>query len=443
MSFTEDITERRRNAKMSYNADRSKGRIEISTGSFHYLDDGGDYQEIDPTPRSQGNEFIIDKVPYRCQVAKNNVSHRYQSRNQGRVEVDLIAINGVPVFQLPLNINPQIINGEIVYAELLPGLDIKLTPKRTGVEWFKIIKNGSAPRSFQWAITTDDTTSFKLRERSRGWDSRPDDTSATEVRHRRKRFVEITHDISTRIRDGNRSTFTITETWTGRVIEVVNRLTRQREFLAEATVVYPVVIDADIDEAIEDTADDVYDQGSNADGSAYGVVEAGVYSNNSSETGFRFRAVALAVDATVDVATLTIEITKSVGTPDNDLFGVQKTVPVWSDAAGEACDDITPLTAATLVVPTTTGSKALDVKTIVQEILDDTTGPAWATGDDMGFVTRNQVAVYTGDHYVDIEDLSAAGTAHATLAIDFTAAGGATPKGPFGHPFHGPFGGPF
>ena len=147
MAHIEDLAKRRHNSKIFYNVDQSKGRIEVSTGIIHYVDDNGDYQEIDPMPREQRDDFIIDKVPYKCQVAKSRVAHNYQSRTQGRLEIELVEIGGTPVSQLTLNINPQIVNGEIVYPELLPGLDIKLKPKRSGVEWFKVIKNSSVPRS--------------------------------------------------------------------------------------------------------------------------------------------------------------------------------------------------------------------------------------------------------------------------------------------------------
>ena len=236
----------------------------------------------------------------------------------------------------------------------------------------------------------------------------------------------MTHDISRRTgRAGNRSEFTITETWTGRVIEMIKRTTRQRAFLPESEVVYPVIIDADIDEDIVDSVDDVFESGGGIDiGTNYNVIQPGTYGGNAYTVGVRFRVVALAVDATVDLATLTYNVTARSGTPDNDLFGIQKDVPVWSDTAGEGSNDQSPLTAASVSLDEAgTGVKTITVTAIVQEILDDTTGPAWATGDDMGFVTRNNASTGS-DNFIDTEDLSAAGTDHWKLAIDFTAAGG-------------------
>lgn len=175
--------------------------------------------------------------------------------------------------------------------------------------------------------------------------------------------------------------------------------------------------------AITDTADD----GSEIVGLGLStsLIRVG-FDDNPISTEFvaflRFLDVTIPPGAVVSAATLTVNVTAVVGTPNTNVFGVD------ADNAAAFADPGNLPSAAVLTTasadsdPAGTGSHQIDVTSIAQEVLGRA---GWASGNALALVFVDSAG--TGEHNFDMEDFEAAGTAHATLDITYTEASTGTP----------------
>ena len=171
---------------------------------------------------------------------------------------------------------------------------------------------------------------------------------------------------------------------------------------------------------ITDDADDGYE------GSIFGLsasdVAAGYGAFETEIAFFRFLNVTVPKGATIDSATLSLNITVVNGTPNTTLFGVDA-----DNAAAFANPDNLPSAATKTTAsadpdPAGTGTKVITITTIVQEIVDRA---GWASGSAMAFVVVNNAGSSDNDWLA--EDYVDVGTAEATLDITYTAGAASVP----------------
>ena len=129
----------------------------------------------------------------------------------------------------------------------------------------------------------------------------------------------------------------------------------------------------------------------------------------------RFLNVTAPQGATVDSATLTLNITGITGTPNTTLYGVDADNAAAFSYPGNTPSSATKTTATADPDPAGTGTKVITITTIVQEIIDR---GGWASGNAMAFVFINNDAGTS--NFWQAEDYDSAGTAEATLDIAYT-----------------------
>ncbi len=414
------------------------------TSPLHYQE-AGDWQDVDLTIISIAGGWRMDKSVYTVEISDSDIALTYTSRQGGSGTIRLEAIDDVLVEDLPqFQINASVSGQDVVYANVVPGLELHLTVGPGGIEWFKTLKNASAPRKFRWAIDVDEDREFRIQEITIGRDSMP--TEPTGPRNRRNpRRVEIVNQTSAKVVQNGRERFTISEEWTGRVSDVVDPGSRQRNW--KNNPVFPVIIDANFTENIVTGADDVYTVGTSFVTHYPGLIYMGIRASNELHVGVRFQSLPLPVGSTIDAATLTVKSSANrSGDTKIKLFGIEEgDAPSWADTSGNRPGDATPRTTAFLQVNTlATGTHTLNIQSVVQEIIDDASSPAWASGNDMRMAFINTRAADSSNYDQAIEDFTHAGTAEAQLDVTYTApaAGGGPRAGPLGHPLHGALGGP-
>lgn len=164
---------------------------------------------------------------------------------------------------------------------------------------------------------------------------------------------------------------------------------------------------------ITDTADDGYEVFGSLTNMQFGVGYAG---GATFLLYCRFLNVTVPQGATIDSATLTLNITDISGTPDTTLYGVDEDNAAAFADPGNMPSAATKTTASADPDPAGTGSKVITITTIVQEIVDRA---GWASGNAMAFVAGDNAG--SGNNYWFAEDYEDAGTAEATLDITYTA----------------------
>ncbi len=87
----------------------------------------------------------------------------------------------------------------------------------------------------------------------------------------------------------------------------------------------------------------------------------------------------------------------------------------------------------------TADQKTPDIAAIIQELVNRA---GWNTGQAMVLFVADNGSTNSARRVADPDDADAGGNPAPELTINYTAAGGANPKGVLGMPFHGPFGGP-
>lgn len=433
-----------------YDMGGRKRRVVAEKRPQHYPDDEGKLQDIDTVPRVRGKSLVVDKAWGKSTVSDASVHLDYESRVLGSFTMRLVALDDIPVESLALNIAPKIEGSSIFWRDLMPDLDIELRFWPGRVEWFKYLNSAAAPRSLTWDVLLPERKdrSFTLQEVSRGWDSRKTQADLSDGR----RWAKMQHT-STPISGGVR----VREEFLNAVMDVEDPTTRVR--VEKTDVLYPVIIDVEVDEDIVATADDQYDvwaTGSSFsalnDGDLYDMVYVGTYGANITRSvGFRFQGVAIPAGATIDDATLNVWVQSKNTGDDNldcEIVGAEEDdAPAWSTSVGHRPHDMqNPTTARSATftfadVPAAGNNWAIDVTAaVVQEMIDD---PAsWVSGNDMRLALDQGTCSYY-PNVVGISDYSHATNPAPNFVVNYTEGGnGANPKGPLGHPLHGPFAGP-
>ncbi len=406
-SAAEDVSKRQPNSK-EFDLGNGKRRIVSSVGQLHY-EDGGAQKDIDLTPVDLGDRWRIDQAPYIIEIRKDRLEFTYTSRKGGSVTVSASDIGGTP------RLSPVVAEGSvgsrIRFDNVRPGLDIYFEFRPNTVRIFKILKSPAAPTQFTWDIEEDENAAFTVLSTLIGRDSK---TSSPFSRN-----LELSRAVGPVSTVGGVKFYQVTETFHGRVSEIVDASTRRREWKTD--LVYPLVIDPDITENITDTDDDAWSQNSHTFTVSYTWIKIGTaYGIFREDGGFRFQTIAIGNADTIDLANLILEVTAVTNTPE---------LRIWADDVDDApaftssdrMKDMTKTTASTNWDPTSTGSNTVAVTSIVQEIVDR---GGWASGQDIRFAIGDDGA--GGTNWIKVDDFTTTDGTPAVLEIDFTA-GGASP----------------
>lgn len=362
-----------------------------SVSPVHYDTGGGTLEEIDTTflPGDRpGVAFVVESAPYRAEILQGTIGWRHTSRQGGWLQMELAAVDGQPVASVP---TPRAEGDQVVWDQVVPGVDIKITAFPASSEAFKQF---DGPHELEWKVTQSKEQFWgRLQERLAGWDRTGD------------RLEIIT----------SRQGAVFKERWTGRVSKIVDPRTRRKEWVDHPADGGPVIVDAAITEKIATGPDDVW-EAVGGDLFTDGVTwRAGVtlYGIGQWYGGLRFTSVAIPPGVQVQTASLTLNVTSVTNSAALRIWGVATDDAAPWSVSSKPSDRTRTGTSASFV-PGVLGSKVVDVTNLVTEILGR---PGWASGNDLALVVEGS----TG--YIEVEAYEAAGDQQAQLDVTFVDPG--------------------
>lgn len=417
MGSPEALTKQTETARVYTRPDGSK-RVEIAISPVCYEKDG-QLRPIDKSITSvDGVVWSTVDTPYVLSWDVSTFSLDYASKKGGSIRIRLAQLDGVDV---KAGKAVGTVNGQRIVAYAAPGLRIELGVYPRGVEIFKILENDKAPRSLTWEVTepllnaiTVDLMGTTGRDNMLRLVNRKAEFNVL-------RPVEILHERTPDVVNGQSRTYTVTETLTGRT-RFVALPSMARSWVDE--IAYPVEIDVTVNEAVGATADDGY-------GMAYSYwrtnqVVSKRLATGGKHSGWRFTTVDVPNAATITSATLTVRVTARSGSGNGTISGeATDSATSWADFSSNSPKTMTPTTAnTTYALPASTGIKTIDVTSIVQEIVNRA---GWANNNDIRLGFTDVSAFTASGDYVYFEDYAAAGTDQAKLDIVYTTGAAGQP----------------
>ncbi len=385
-SLDEPLTE-----KVEMRSARSKawempdGKVHVATRlrPVHY-DDAGEWKDIDLTIVNGR----MDKASYIADVLAGKIGYRHTSRSGGWMQVELVSIDGALVGTPK---DPRYDGNEAWWDEVVPGLSFRFECRELMAEMWK---HTDAPHVLVWRVTDSGDFPGVFKEDAKGKDA---DGNALEI-----------------LTSRNRQLFT--EEWTGRASVITDRATRQREW-REAKG--PVVWDVSITENISAGADDGVEIDDTTWVGIGQILSLGVVFGYSYDAGFRFPDVSVPAGvSSIDAATLTVDITTDYGATADIYADDVDDAAAWGSSSRPT--QITKTTAKTSWNPSGTGLTAINVATIVAEVV---ARGGWAENNAIRFA---MLQTSGGFAYLYIEGYEFAGTDEAQLDVTYTAGGGGT-----------------
>ena len=391
-----------------------KKRVLITPNSpLHYKENYNDeneaWKDIDLTPVEVDGKLIVDKAPYSLQVFSGT---RIIYRGNRLKETLEVSVQGAS------DVLPIVKDGGIYWENALQDTDINLVLSRTGVAFRAIIKTNKGPKTVVWDYVMDesvDPTNYV-------GDVYVVDAAMKSVKNAVRTDTKLT---------GGRKTFSLSVTFED-LVKTRNLETRI-PYWGEG-ITYPVLIDPTVNENI---TTDSTDDGSENVGTAIwlangtsGVNDDGIYNLYSGlytgNSGLRFTTVDVANAATIDSAQITVEIISTSGSPNGARIYGDDVDSAAAFSSASLPSGITKTTAFTTLNSIATGSYAIDVKTIVQELVNRA---GWAANNNMRFgLFGANITSGSGDWR--FADTGHATGAPATLSITYTAAGGGSTPAP-------------
>lgn len=395
--------------------------FDLGNGEFHHSsrlmpahckadpnDEKSPWEDIDLTLAETGkNTYGFPNSFYGIAIRSDVVSYTYTSRRGHVTTVSLQSVADARPDYSQMTFEVEENRFTWHYA---PGVDFYILCRPGYAELFKVLKDETSAKAYEWAVEEDDDDNPERPAQFVRLTAGKDASTATG-----EGAIELLNAVASETKDKGRRTFTFREEWTGKVARVVNAQTRQKAYQLDP--VYPVVVDATITEHVAADADDGYEGGGSwfPSGNAFRTGNHYVTYNG----GTRFTTIAIAQGATVSLATLTVNQTFVHGTPGGKIYADNvDSAAAW--AAGNRPGGITKTTASTTIAPSGTGTKVYTVTSLVQEVVNRA---GWVSNNDMrfGWISTST----TGYHEARWEDYHAVGTAEAVLDITYTAGGGA------------------
>lgn len=410
-----------------------KRRVEQRIGPVHYPDPSdGRWRTIDVRFVQKGNKYLVDKTVYDLEIDPSKLQYSFTRKKGGHVSVRLTHIDNTPIVQLPLNITPEIENDKLHLRAILPDLDFYFRARSCGVDTFKILKSGSAPRKFTWEVREQNAEHIIVKTKTSGVDNA--DKLPREFRKVQAR-IKMAHIVGEKILVGNEYVYSFSEEFTGKIVEI-DKKTRVPTYVDNAEI-YPIIIDADVDEKIPTDNDDGTEIPPNT-WQTYYPKSPGRHEINvgySKHTGYRFTSVAVPQGATIDDAILTVYVHIGSNNVAVTVYGDDvDDAAAW--AGNDAPSDMTNTTASQAkTFDSGIGDDTIDVTSIIQEIVSR---GSWLSGNAlrMGFIGSS-------GGYDYFYDYNGGTTLCARLAINYTEGNGAVaPTGALHGPLVGPLGGP-
>lgn len=364
----------------------------VSKTPIHYRDHDGNLQDINLTPVLENGVYLVDQCPYTLRVAPSVPIYNYVGPS-GIVYVELKTINDNSIGERGCTWEQN----RFIWKNLSLDTDYEIQPTAAGVATYLILHSDNAPRKWTWQARGDDIL-------------RP--IIGIDAKGKRCSLVQTNNDD------------TISVEWDGTVIS--KKALRKGKKTEKPT--YPVRIDPTVNEAISTDADD----GSSFSIPTISFIEQSLTSTNvllggvntsGSEPyyyipGFRFQSIAIPNGATIDSATLTLDITGVSGSPVLKFYGDDiDNAPGWS--TGSRIRDITKTTAAATMSPSTSGTLGISVQAIIQEIINRA---GWASGNNLRLAGFDQVG--SGSNRFSLADQFHPTAMEAQLDITYTVVGG-------------------
>jgi len=454
-----EVKLRRTTHSKTYHISNKTYRTFQTITPIHWIDENDDLRTIDLTPVDKGDHWFIDKAPYTLKVYKDTLDVDYTSDLGGNTKIKLMKIGDVPV--TALNIEPIIDDEGITFKNVKPNLDLQLKIGPMGIEWYKVLHNNTVATKFEWEVLEDKDKTTGHRPKAIGKDA---GNNHIELINNKEQIDDVL----------GQNCFKMTEEFTGRIKVVQNNKTRVKSWSTNVT--YPVTIDVpDITESVvaaedgfnDDWASQYYYWGGPGTGSpaSTGSISgmAGTYDGYWGRRGFathkhalhqgyphfyfvkiyqqnmvfRFTTVAVPVASTIALAELKVYV-QSVG-GGGITTGTVKGIDEDNVAVNSSGNRWSPKTKTTATTASgtinSTGSKAIDVTTIVQEIVDRA---GWANNNAIGMfmsgedptglrpIVSSAATGFTNTgsalNRVQLDLVEAAGTNQAVLEITFETA---------------------
>ena len=413
----QELTDRRSETSKTFDMGNGQRHVKTVMGRIHYKDPVTKrYEEVDTTFQQHGKDYIVESAPYDLSVRPDKLTVTYRSKAGGEVIAVLEALDGKPLSEWPINIAPRMEADRLWLDAVLPDLDICVRAHNEGVRIQHIMHSGTAPRSFDWEINEDEESNARVAGEPKGFDNllNADVPGRVTRPDKRRKLERQASRIAHSARTGKRR-FVQREEWLGRVARV-DPITRVKSWTDE--IVYPVLMNVDINETIPTTADDGQEQNDTTwyDCAYTSELKFGRAANRF-DAGFRFTTVALPQGANVSSATLTVHVSEITdGQPSGEVWADDvDDAPAWG--ADSRPSQIIKTTASTQATITQTGDKEIDVTGIVQEIASRA---GWSSNNDMRFGFLENLTG-TGYDLVSIVDWTTWGNqSFATLDITYS-----------------------
>ncbi len=332
--------------------------------NLHFMKDGK-LEEVKLTPREDRGHWLVDQAPYALRIHPRDPAYRYTSKN-GSLSVELVDVGG----QEPDVTRPGIEGCVSVWTEIARDTDYRIAPQNRGVSTWLILKSADAPRVWSWEVLGNAALLAPLV----GQDARGQQCE-----------IEVTHVGSQ-----------LVARWTGRVRSQAGLRRIGRPAWTDDAV-FPVTIDPTVsDEELRNSGNDV--RSSFFPGTPFINVanfQSYNYMGNSTafggelRVGLRFASLAIPQGTTINSATLTISRVKfGFGTNPAHIRIYADDVDdaaAWALGSGtRSVKNITRTTAfgAFTVANTVFASQVVDVRSVIQEIVDRA---GWVSGNDMRF----------------------------------------------------------
>jgi hypothetical protein len=286
-------------------------------------------------------------------------------------------------------------DGLCKWAAVAEDADYVIAPKPLGCMTLLYLHSAAAPRKWSWAMRGDMAMISPLK----GFDADG-------------RILQLVET-----RDEQAGTISIE--WTGLATSSKQlRARKGEEPLWSDDIAYPVVIDPTVNANITVGADDVQSQFLTFPIVSTGsVIYAGAYGGVIEYGGFRFQSIAVPAGATINSATLTVDVVGIDGTPNVKIFGNKvSSAAAWS--SGNRVKNITKTTASVTKSDWSVANNvAINITSIIAEIIAQA---GWASGNNLALAILNNGA--TGNNDVGIAALEHATKTEARLSITYTAA---------------------
>ena len=378
-------------------------RCDVHPRCVHYVSDTGELRTCDTTIKQSGSRIFCEWLPYKFELHETGVGFSFTARNGGFASVSLVGLGDGTVFDSNLAA-PTIEGNKVTYRDVVSGCDIVFCVLIDRVKTLRIIKSDAGPKRLEWLCKYDESGKSKISDTIHGKDSRG------------QRL-----DLSVSIKDVDGNSHYVIEEWSG-LVKRRDPVTRIKSL--SGSVAYPVEIDPTVSYDIASTANDITEYNTNYIYDYY-LALGDNGAGRSKQLGLRFTGVAVPQGATIDSATLTLNITDinpgGYGASGGTIYGYDtNNASSWS--AGSITPSTATKTAATAVIstPVATGLHNFDVTSIIQEIASR---PGWSSGNALSlFAIHDHVGV--NGHETRFEDFQDAGTDEPTLSITYTAGGG-------------------